>query len=115
MRGAGAQALLIVANAFFSRASEPVARLALEAGRPTACEWAEMARSGCLLGYGPSRAVLRRRLAYFVARIFQGAAPGELPIETPTLFEFNINLRTAHALRLEILPAGLCRADQVIE
>jgi len=115
MRGAGAQALLIMANAVFYRDAELLARLALEAGLPTACEWAEMARSGCLLGYGPSRTALRRRLAYFVARIFQGAAPGELPIETPTLFEFTINLRTAHALRLEILPAVLSRADEVIE
>ena len=115
MPGAGAQALIIVANAIFYRDAEALARLALQAGLPTACEWAEMARSGCLLGYGPSRTALRRRLAYFVARIFQGAAPGELPIETPTLFEFAINLKTAHALDLGIPPAVLSRADEVIE
>lgn len=115
MHGAGAQALIVMANPIFYRDAETLARLALQAGLPTACEWAEMARSGCLLGYGPSRTALRRRLAYFVARIFQGTAPGELPIETPTIFEFAINLKTAHALGLGILPAILSRADEVIE
>jgi ABC-type uncharacterized transport system substrate-binding protein len=115
MRDAGAQALLIMANPIFYRDAEMLAQFALEAGLPTACEWAEMARSGCLLGYGPSRAELRRRLAYFVARIFQGAGAGDLPIETPTLFEFAINLKTAHAVGLSIPPAVLSRADEIIE
>ena len=57
-----------------------------------------MAKSGCLLGYGPNRAELRRRVAHYVDRIFRGAAPGELPIERPTNFEFAINLMTARAL-----------------
>ena len=74
MRASGAQALVIVAHATFNRDAELLARLALEAGLPTICEWAEMARTGCLLGYGPSRPELRRRLAYFVMRIFQGTA-----------------------------------------
>ena len=74
-----------------------------------------MARAGCLLGYGPSRTELRRRLAYFVARIFGGAAPSALPIETPTLFEFGINLKTAGLLGLTIPSEVLTRADDVTE
>jgi putative tryptophan/tyrosine transport system substrate-binding protein len=115
MHAAGARALVIMANPIFYRDSESLARLALQAGIPTVCEWAEMARSGCLLGYGPSRPALRRRVAYFVARIFQGATPGELPIETPTVFEFAINLKTAQALGVIVPPALLSRADEVID
>jgi putative ABC transport system substrate-binding protein len=74
-----------------------------------------MANSGCLLGYGPNRAELQRRVAHYVARIFQGAAPGELPIERPTHFEFAINLRTARALGLTIPPSIMVRADELIE
>jgi hypothetical protein len=51
------------------------ARLALSAALPVMCEWADNARSGCLLGYGPNRDELRRRIAHYVARIFRGSTP----------------------------------------
>jgi putative ABC transport system substrate-binding protein len=115
MRSAGAQAVVIQANPIFYRDAAPLAQLALKTGLPTVCEWAEMAKSGCLLGYGPNRAELRRRVAYYVARIFRGAVPGELPIEMPTRFEFAINLMTAQALGLTVPQSILFRADEVIE
>jgi putative ABC transport system substrate-binding protein len=55
------------------------------------------------------------RVATYVARIFRGDAPGEMPIEQPTHFEFAVNLKTAKALGLTIPPAILARADDVIE
>ena len=79
------------------------------------CEWASMARDGCLLGYGPNYAVLLRRSADYVARILRGAKPGELPIEQPALFDFAVNLKTAKALGITIAPAVLVRADEVFE
>jgi putative ABC transport system substrate-binding protein len=115
IRAAAAEGLVIMANPTFYRDAALLARLALEMGLPTVCEWAEMAQSGCMLGYGPSRPELRRRLAHYVARIFQGAAPGDLPIEQPTHYEFVINLKTANALGLTVPPAILARADEVIE
>jgi putative ABC transport system substrate-binding protein len=115
MRAAGAQAAVIQANPIFYRDAARLAQLAIETGLPTICEWAEMAKSGCLLGYGPDRAELRRRIAHYVARIFQGTAPGELPIERPTHFEFAVNLRTAQALGATIPQSILFRADEVIE
>jgi putative ABC transport system substrate-binding protein len=115
IRAAEARGLVIMADPTFNRDAEVLARLSIETDLPTACEWAEMARSGCLLGYGPSRPELRRRLAYFVARIFQGAAPSDLPIEQPTHYEFTINLKTAKALGLTVPQSILARADEVIE
>jgi putative tryptophan/tyrosine transport system substrate-binding protein len=115
MRAAGAQAVVIQANPIFYRDAARLAQLALETGLPTICEWAEMAKSGCLLGYGPNRAELRRRVAHYVDRIFRGAAPGELPIERPTNFEFAINLMTARALGITVPPSIMVRADEVIE
>jgi putative ABC transport system substrate-binding protein len=115
MRAAGAQALVITGNPRFFRDAGQLAALAAATGLPTACEWAEMARSGCLLGYGPRLTELRRRLADYAAQIFRGARPGDLPIETPTHFDFTINLRTARTLGLAVPPSLLIRADEVIE
>lgn len=115
MRVAGAQALVIAASATFYRDGAQLAALALEAGLPTVCEWAEMAQRGCMLGYGPDRTELRRRLAHYIARIFRGAAPADLSVEVPTHFEFAINLRVARTLGITI-PADLqARADYVVE
>jgi len=115
MHAAGAQALAITATPYFYRDAALLARLASEAGLPTICEFAETAHSGCLLGYGPDRPELRRRMAHQVAQIFRGAAPGDLPIEQPTHYGFAINLKTANALGLTAPQSLLARADEVIE
>ena len=88
MHRADAEALEIVsAPQLYSDASK-LAVLAVETRLPTICEWAEMARSGCLLGYGPDYTELQHSVANYVARILRGAASGELPIEGPTHFRF---------------------------
>lgn len=115
MRAAGAEALLIGAASEFDRDAKILAGLALTAGLPTACEWIEMARAGCLLGYGPNRTAIRLRMADQIARILRGTPPGEIAIERPTLFELGINLATARALGVEVPPALIARADEVIE
>lgn len=115
MQAQGAQALVIGATPQFQRDGKQLAALALEARLPTVCEWAEMAHAGCLMGYGPSRTALRKRMADQLARIFRGTSPGELPIEQPIVFEFAINQKIAKSLDVSIPPAVLIRADEVIE
>ena len=115
MRTARSEALVIISAPDFFRDAALLSRLALEAGLPTVCDWASMARDGCLLGYGPNFAALWRRPADYVARILRGEKPGDLPIEQPTLFEFAINLKTAKALGLTVPEVFLVRADEVIE
>jgi len=115
MRAQGAQALVIGATPQFQRDGKQLAGLALEAKLPTVCEWADMAHAGCLIGYGPSRIALRKRMADQIAKIFRGTAPGDIPIEGPTVFEFVVNQKIAKSLDLSIPAAVLARADDVIE
>jgi ABC-type uncharacterized transport system substrate-binding protein len=104
MRTQGAEALLISANPQFQRDGKRLASLALEAQLPLVCEWAEMARDGCLIGYGPNRTALRKRWASQIARVLHGVAPRDIPIELPTTFELGLNLKTAKSLNLNTHP-----------
>jgi putative ABC transport system substrate-binding protein len=115
MHGAGVDGLQIISAPELFAAASALAALAIEAKLPTICEWAEMAQSGCLLGYGPDFSELEHRVANFVALIFRGTTPGDLPIEGPTHFKFVINLKTAKALGLTIPPSVSALADEVIE
>ena len=106
---------MISATSEFYRDGKQLAALALEARLPTVCEWADMARAGCLIGYGPSRAEMRKRMAAQIALIFRGTAPGDVAIELPTKFESALNQKTAKSLDLTIPFSVLAQADEVIE
>lgn len=82
---------------------------------PIAVTVKEYLCAACLMAYGPSFAEGGARAAAFVDKILRGAKPADLPVEQPTKFELVINLKTAKALGLTLLPSLLLRADQVIE
>jgi putative tryptophan/tyrosine transport system substrate-binding protein len=70
---------------------------------------------GSLMGYGPSTDDVQRQSAVYVDRILRGAKPRDLPVQTPTKYEFSINLAVARRLGLQIPPSMFARADEVIE
>jgi putative ABC transport system substrate-binding protein len=70
---------------------------------------------GGLAFYGPARTDLFRCSAGYVDRILRGEKPGDLPFQQPTKYELIINRKAAKALDLELPPALLTIADEVIE
>jgi putative ABC transport system substrate-binding protein len=67
------------------------------------------------MSYGFDNKASWRRAASHVDRIFKGANPAELPVEQADRFQFIINMNTARAMGLDLPPALVARADEIIE
>ena len=112
---AGADALFTADDFLLVAHATQIAVLAREFRLPLVSEFREIAEAGGLWSYGPDLRDIYRRAATFVDKLLKGATPGDLPVEQPTKFEFVINLQTARLIGLELSPALLARADEVIE
>ena len=109
------QAIVALSEGFIVENRDTIIKFAMSQRLPVVSGWAVMAKSGAIFTYGPRLVESYRRSAYFAARILNGAAPAQLPIEQPTVLELVVNLRTSKALGLTIPPLILARADEVIE
>ena len=108
-------ALYVCADPIVSTNRIRINTSALGARLPTMHGFRDYVEVGGLMSYGPNNANLFRRAAEYVDKILKGAKPGDLPVEQPTKFDLIINLKTAKALGLTVLPSLLARADEIIE
>jgi putative ABC transport system substrate-binding protein len=109
------EAVIVVAGAFTYENSKVIAGLALSNDVPSCHGFKETVADGGLISLGPDLRALARQGASLVDKIIKGARPADLPVEQPTRYVTSINVKTAKALGLNISPALLATADEVID
>jgi putative tryptophan/tyrosine transport system substrate-binding protein len=110
-----ARGVVLVPSSFLVTHGGEITELAIKRRLPMLVWTDTEALRRALMSYGPSASDVLRRAGGHVAKILNGAKPGDFPVEQPTKFELVINLKTAKAIGLTIPPSVLGRADQVIE
>jgi ABC-type uncharacterized transport system substrate-binding protein len=107
--------LIILPNPIAGSHGGLVAELAIRFRLPTIAAFRNVVASGALASYGIDVPGIHRRAAEYTDRILKGEKPADLPVQVPTKYELIVNLKTARAIGLEVPPALLARADEVIE
>jgi putative ABC transport system substrate-binding protein len=71
--------------------------------------------AGGLIAYAPSADEQGRLVASAIDKILKGAKPAEMPVQQPTTFDLDINLRVAQEIGVKIPQSIILRANRVIK
>jgi putative ABC transport system substrate-binding protein len=107
--------LLVLPDLFTATNRRSIVALAARHRLPAVYPARYFVAGGGLMSYGIELLETYRQAAAYVDRILKGERPADLPVQQPTKFEFVINLKTAHALGLEVRDKLIASADEVIE
>jgi len=110
-----AEALIVVGVSFFIPHRQRIVDLEVKYRLPAMHTHRRWVPLGGLISYHTDNRVRYRRAAYFVDKVLKGTKPADLPVEQPTKFVFEINLKTAKQLGITIPPNVLYQATKVIK
>jgi putative ABC transport system substrate-binding protein len=108
-------ALFVAPDGFLNSRGVQFAILAARERIPACYTTREIVAVGGLMSYGTAIAEVFRKVGLYTGTILKGDKPAELPVLQEIKFEFVINVQTARALNIEMPPAVLSIADEVIE
>lgn len=109
------QFLLVLSSPLFTRHRKRIGELAIRHRLPTMFIFKTYVEAGGLMSYGVDLVDMQYRVSAYVAKIFNGSKPADLPVEQPKKFELVLNLKTAKALGITFPRSILLRATEVIE
>jgi putative ABC transport system substrate-binding protein len=107
-------ALFISADGFFNSRRVELAILAARNNIPVVFPDSSYVEVGGLMSYGTNLAEMYRRVGLYTGHVLSGTKPADLAVTEFTKFEFVINAQTARALHIDLPPALLAIADDVI-
>ena len=108
-------AVFVGSGTLFTGRRVQLTQLAAHYRMPASYSGREYVEAGELMSYGSNTTDAFRQSDAYVGRILKGAKPEDLPVVPSSKFELVINAQTARILRLNVPPALLARADEVIE
>jgi putative ABC transport system substrate-binding protein len=108
-------ALFVAGDSFFTSRNLQFAILTAANKIPATYSQHDFVEAGGLMSYGADLADQYHQVGVYTGSILKGAEPADLPVLQSTKFEFFINLQTARVLGIEVPPAVLSIADEVIE
>lgn len=108
-------AVFVYPDVILGLESGKLAKFWLEHSLPSMNAFPSYAEAGGLMSYGAVTAEVCAMMGGQVAKILDGARPGDVPVQRATQFHLVINLKTAKALGVKVPQSLLIRADRVIE
>ena len=115
---AGADAGFVVANQYMDAVdtNNTLHDLLVGAKLPTLAQQIYPGVAHAALGvvaYGASTIAGVREAGSFIDAILKGVRPGDIPVQLPTVFDFEVDVGTAKAIGITVPPSILAQATQV--
>ncbi len=108
-------AIFIGGDAFLYSRRRQIAISAMREKIATAFASKEAVVDGGLMSYSTDIVDMNYQVGIYTGRVLKGEKPADMPVLQQTKFLFTINIQTARALGIDVRPAVLSVADEVIE